>query len=64
VPLRRPVIADIGRFDFVALAKGYGVTADRISKPSDLSDALRKGMASSVPHLIEVEIDPVVAPLM
>jgi benzoylformate decarboxylase len=55
---------DLPGIDFVALAKGYGVTAERISKPSDLSDALRKGMASSVPHLIEVEIDPAVPPLI
>ena len=55
---------DLPGIDFVSLAKGYGVAAERISKPSNLADALRQGMASTVPHLIEVEIDPTVPALI
>jgi benzoylformate decarboxylase len=55
---------DLPGIDFVSLAKGYGVTAERISTPSDLAAALRRGMASERPHLVEVEIDPAVPPLI
>jgi benzoylformate decarboxylase len=55
---------DLPGLDFVALAAGYGVTAERVSKPSALAEVLRKGMAMSETHLIEVEIDPTVPPLI
>lgn len=55
---------DLPGLDFVSLAKGYGVTAERISAPADLETALRHGMTSGMPHLIEVEIDPTVPALI
>jgi benzoylformate decarboxylase len=55
---------DLPGLDFVSLAKGYGVTAERISTATDLAAALRRGMDAGAPHLIEVEIDPTVPPLI
>ncbi len=55
---------DLPDIDFVSLAKGYGLTAERISATADLAKALGRGMASDKPHLIEVEIDPAVPPLI
>jgi benzoylformate decarboxylase len=55
---------DLPGIDFVSLANGYGVTAERISALSELQTALRRGMAASTPHLIEVEIDPTVPALI
>ncbi|MGO4728329.1 MULTISPECIES: benzoylformate decarboxylase [unclassified Inquilinus] len=55
---------DLPGLDFVSLAAGYGLTAERVSAAADLPAALRRGIASNVPHLVEVEIDPTVPPLI
>lgn len=55
---------DLPDLDFVSLAAGYGVTAEQVSDPALLASALHGGMASDAPHLIEVEIDPTVPPLI
>ncbi len=55
---------DLPDIDFVSLAKGYGLTAERISATADLAKALGHGMTSDKPHLIEVEIDPAVPSLI
>jgi benzoylformate decarboxylase len=55
---------DLPGIDFVSLANGYGMTAERISAQSELQTALRRGMEASAPHLIEVEIDATVPPLI
>jgi benzoylformate decarboxylase len=55
---------DLPGLDFVSLARGYGLSAERVSQPSELDVVLRRGMQSDVPHLIEVEIDPAVPPLI
>jgi benzoylformate decarboxylase len=55
---------DLPGLDFVSLAAGYGCSAERVSDHASLSDALRRGMSSSGPHLIEVEIDPAVPALI
>lgn len=55
---------DLPGLDFVALAKGYGVTADRVPSPAHLDDALAAGMASPAVHLIEVAVDANVPPLI
>jgi benzoylformate decarboxylase len=55
---------DLPGIDFVSLANGYGVTAERISAISELKIALCRGMEVSAPHLIEVEIDATVPPLI
>jgi benzoylformate decarboxylase len=55
---------DLPGLDFVSLAKGYGLSAERVWDPGNLPTALRNGMLLKVPHLIEVEIDPTVPPLI
>ena len=55
---------DLPGLDFVSLAKGYGVAAERILDATDLAAALSRGMHAGAPHLIEVEIDPTVPPLI
>jgi benzoylformate decarboxylase len=42
--------------DFTALARGMGVTADRIEDPADLARAMRAAIASGGPHLVEVMV--------
>jgi benzoylformate decarboxylase len=55
---------DLPGLDFVSLADGYGMAAERVSKPSELAASLRRGLAADVPYLIEVHIDPTVPPLI
>jgi benzoylformate decarboxylase len=55
---------DLPGLDFVALAIGYGLTAERVSAPSVLVEVLRRGIVANGPHLIEVEIDPTVPSLI
>ena len=55
---------DLPGIDFVSLAKGYGVAAERVSAATDLAAALSRGMSAGAPHLVEVEIDPTVPPLI
>jgi benzoylformate decarboxylase len=41
--------------DFVAVARGFGVTAARVSKPTDIRDAFRAAV-SAAPSLLEIDI--------
>jgi benzoylformate decarboxylase len=50
--------------DFVALAKGYGCSRERITVPEGLKDAIAQPIELDQPHLIEVEVDPTVPPLI
>jgi benzoylformate decarboxylase len=43
--------------DFVAVAQGLGVTAQRLSRPQDIEGALRKAIAARRPRLIEVVVE-------
>ena len=54
---------DIPGLDFVALAQGYGCSAQRVTQPDELERVVTDGMQRDHPHLIEVEIDPAVPPL-
>jgi benzoylformate decarboxylase len=45
---------DISGIDYCALAEGYGVAARRVSDRAGLEQALREGLASDAPLLIEV----------
>jgi benzoylformate decarboxylase len=45
---------DISGIDYCALAEGYGVAARRVSDRAGLEQALRDGLASDAPLLIEV----------
>ncbi|MDQ0141190.1 benzoylformate decarboxylase [Cupriavidus necator] len=43
--------------DFVEMARGMGVTADRVADPSQLASALRAAIESRQPQLLEVIVD-------
>lgn len=49
--------------DFMALAQAFGVPAERVEKAGDVTAAVRKGIASGGPNLIEVPVDATVRPL-
>ncbi len=55
---------DIPGLDFVSLANGYGVSAERITAPEQLEEALRRAVAGKGPHLVEVKVDATVPPLI
>lgn len=55
---------DLPGLDFIALANGYGCTAERVSDPAALYDVLTRGVAADQPHLIEVRVDATVPPLL
>ena len=42
--------------DFVSVAQGFGLTASRVEKPSDIQAAVAKAIASGKPSLVEVVI--------
>ncbi|MDQ6673775.1 MAG: thiamine pyrophosphate-dependent enzyme, partial [Chloroflexota bacterium] len=42
--------------DFVALARSFGVAAERVSKPAELEVAVRSALAGRSPALIEVKV--------
>ena len=47
---------DLPGIDFVALARGQGCDAMRVSAPEALQEALAAALAASVPTLVEVEV--------
>ena len=49
--------------DFMALAKAFGVPAERAEKADEVTAAVRKAMNEDGPHLIEIPIDATVKPL-
>lgn len=55
---------DLPGLDFVALANGYGCTAERVSALDELNDAIKKGIAAEHAHLVEVVVDASVPPLL
>jgi benzoylformate decarboxylase len=55
---------DLPGLDFVSLAAGYGMTAERVTDPAKLASVLQHGMTLDRPHLIEVEVDATVPPLI
>jgi len=54
---------DLGqpRLGFVDLARGLGLSAERITAPGELTGALSRAIAAKRPHLIEVVIEGKVA---
>jgi len=50
----RPIASDLSSPDFVALAKSFGVSAERAETPEDLKASLLKATANDGPNLIEV----------
>jgi benzoylformate decarboxylase len=55
---------DLPGLDFLALAAGYGVPSERITELAALDGALRRGVATVGPQLIEVAVDATVPPLI
>jgi benzoylformate decarboxylase len=42
--------------DYVQMAQSMGLTACRVSGPTELADAVRHGIASGAPNLIEARV--------
>jgi benzoylformate decarboxylase len=54
---------DLPLLDFVALARGQGCNACRVTQAADLAPALRESFATAAPTLVEVVVDRTIAPL-
>ena len=54
----RMIASDLVNPDFVALARSFGIAAERVHKPADLEAAVRSALAGRSPALIEVEVGP------
>ncbi len=55
---------DLAGTNIVQLAKGYGCEGGYASKPSELESAIKMGLKSSVPYVLQVEVDATVPPLL
>ena len=55
--IEKPVGTALSGLDFVGLARAQRCRATRVSRPDQLADALREALASTGPHLLEVEVD-------
>jgi acetolactate synthase-1/2/3 large subunit len=44
--------------DFIALARTFGIDAERVTEPAGLQGALRSALAANAPALIEVACGP------
>lgn len=53
-----PVDTTIPSADFAAIARGMGADGIRVNNESDLKAALEKALASTVPFVVDVTIDP------
>jgi benzoylformate decarboxylase len=49
---------DLPKLDTASLAAGYGVESRRADDPEELREALREGIASSRPRLVETRVAP------
>jgi benzoylformate decarboxylase len=49
---------DLPALDCTAVAQGYGVSARRVESRDELREALREGIASDRPDLVEVKVAP------
>jgi acetolactate synthase-1/2/3 large subunit len=54
----RLIASDLVNPDFVALARAFGIAAERVREPAQLEAALRSALAGRCPALIEVEVGP------
>jgi benzoylformate decarboxylase len=55
---------DLPGIDSVLLAKGYGCDGGYVSDPSELESAIRKGLESEAPYVLQIEVDGTVPPLL
>ncbi|MFE7421096.1 thiamine pyrophosphate-binding protein [Rhodococcus sp. NPDC057529] len=69
---KRRITADLGEYDFAAVARSLGADGSRVSTPEEFSKALAEALASNRPYVIDVAValDPehtylkTVSPLM
>jgi acetolactate synthase-1/2/3 large subunit len=54
----RLIASDLVNPDFVALARSFGIHAERVVMPAELESALRTALAAHAPALIEVTVGP------
>lgn len=55
---------DLPGLDFEGLARGYGCTSERVTSADSLAEVIKRGIDTGRPHLVEVEVDATVPPLM
>ncbi len=55
---------DVGDVDYVKVAEGLGVPAERIEAPEALTAALKRALAADGPRLLDVLVDPAVPKLL
>jgi benzoylformate decarboxylase len=55
---------DLPGLDFLGLAQGYGCTAERVISADDVAEAIKRGIDTNRPHLVEVRVDATVPPLI
>ena len=55
---------DVPDLDFVSLAAGYGIAAERVDDPDRVAGLLEHRMAETGPYLLEIIVDPEVPPLI
>ena len=56
---KRMSYTDLGQSpDFVKLAESFGVSAERVEKPGEMYETVKKAIRSDEPYLIDVVIDP------
>jgi acetolactate synthase I/II/III large subunit len=46
------------RLDFAAIAKAMGMEAQRVTRPEEIGPALRRGIATPRPFLVDIDVDP------
>ncbi|WP_283135231.1 thiamine pyrophosphate-binding protein [Rhizohabitans arisaemae] len=56
----RTIGVDFGDVDFATVARGCGVDGERVRDVEGLAAAVRKGLATGGPYLVDVVIDPAV----
>ncbi|HRE60874.1 MAG TPA: thiamine pyrophosphate-binding protein [Micropepsaceae bacterium] len=54
----RKIATDLVNPDFAALARAYGISGVRVERTEDFAPAFEAALASNVPALIELTIDP------
>ena len=54
----RLIASDLVNPDFVALARSFGIDAERVTSPGGLEAAVRSALAARAPALIEVAVGP------
>ncbi|HET7478519.1 MAG TPA: benzoylformate decarboxylase [Rubrobacteraceae bacterium] len=55
---------DVPDVDFVSVAKGLGVEAERVAAAEDLRPTLKRALSAERPYLLEVVVDPAVPKLL